>query len=707
MAKMVDYETIRVAIFSSITKGDNVPIILYDNKGMIEKLNIANQSFLNGLVVYECRTKNKLTLGVDYSVGIESFGMVPLNVNDMVFKDDFDDLYYYDGDDLGATYSKKQTTFKVWAPLASKVVLMIRKGEETFQTYKMNREDKGVYTLTLKGDYDGYKYRYQVTNSGTTNNVIDPYGKGSDANGRHSVVIDLNKTKINLYKDVPQVCKNYVDATIYELHVRDFTINPCTSIKNKGKFLGLIEEGIKTPNGNPVGFDYLKSLNITHVQILPVLDYKTVDELDTDKKYNWGYDPQQYFSLEGSYSTDPNDAYSRIIEFKKVVQAFHKAGLKINLDVVYNHVYDYQLSNFERLVPNYYFRRYKNGLISNGTGCGNDLASERKMVRKMIIDSLCYLLKEFEIDGYRFDLLGITDIETMKLAEKKLREIDPYVMLYGEGWDMATELPSNKKCTIYNSFQTPTIGFFNDFFRDTLRGSNFGGASGYLLGNTGLKNAFKFAMSGSVLEMDYFKPRFINPNQSINYVECHDNCTLFDKIEDYCGKNLPLKDKLQIVNLVNGTIACSVGVPFYHAGQEIGQTKYHQDNTYNMGDKYNMFRWDLLDEREENYKYFKSILSYRLSIRDRKLTTTEEVKKKVRFFDFDNVALFAEKVELDDGKYKECIFAINPTNTTAYVELPDYYKYIIGIAGELKGDAVYGKNIILENHCLNVFIKER
>ena len=708
-AKLINYNTIKIVLFSSVGKADNVPINLYDNHGFLEKLLISNQSFLNGLVVYECKTKNKIELGNDYYIAIESFGMIPLNVNDLVFSEGFNELYYYDKDDLGATYTKERTTFKVWAPLASKVILMLKKDNEKFKTYKMERIEKGVYTITMEGDLDGYKYRYQVTNSGITTISIDPYGKSSDANGKNSVVIDLNKTKINMYSNVPKTYSNNVDTVLYELNVRDFTIDEHSNIKNRGKYLGLTEEGTKTIKGNPTGLDYLKSLNITHVQLLPVLDFKTVDEENPDKTYNWGYDPYQYFTLEGSYSTNPNDPYSRIIEFKKMISALHKAGLRVNLDVVYNHVYDYQMSTFEKIVPNYYFRRQKNGLLCNGSGCGNDFASEKPMCRKLILDSLTYLLKEFEVDGFRFDLFGLTDIETTKEILTTLKKINPHVMIYGEGWDMATELPYDKKTTIYNSFKIPEVAFFNDTYRDVVGGSNFGGSKGYALGNLALKNGFQFSLMGSIIDHFEYKARFENANQSINYVECHDNKTIFDKIDDYCGKDVELSEKLRILNLINGTIALSIGVPFYHAGQEIGLTKFQVDNTYNKGDKYNMFRWYLLDERYDNYLYFKSLLDYRRNVVKNKEYAKDCVIKNTGFKEFNNdsFAFLINNVEVEENRIEEYLVAFNVTNENKYNDLGDYYKAIIGVAGQLKNSDIYTRNIILEDKCLNCFYKRK
>ena len=452
-AKLIDYNTIRIAIFSNMAKPKNVPFQLIVDGEFSENLNVVKQSFLSGISIYECKPKYPITLGKNYIIQCRDFGSAPLNVNDATSFEYFDDEYYYDGDDLGATYRKESTTFKVWAPLASKVSLFIRKNSnEPFASFKMQRKSAGVYEITLNGDYDGYFYRYQVTNSGLSFITTDPYGKASSANGKDSAVIDFSKTKIDLYNEDLPIYKHYTDTIIYELHVRDFTIDKTTNIVNKGKYLGLTEENRFTAYGNPAGLDYIKSLGITHVQLLPIYDYKTVDELNPDSSYNWGYDPQQYFCPEGSYSTNPNDPYARVIELKKMIQSFHKDKIKVNMDVVFNHVYNYEFSVFEKIVPNYYFRKNRNGTLCNGSGCGNDLATERKMVRKMIIDCLTFWVKEYGIDGYRFDLMGLIDIDTMKLVVKKVRELKEDAMIYGEGWDMGTNLASDKKTSILNSF---------------------------------------------------------------------------------------------------------------------------------------------------------------------------------------------------------------------------------------------------------------
>ena len=709
-ANLVDYRTIRIAIFSENQKSEHNPFVLIVDDEKYIRLEISKQNFLSGLCLYECKVPQKIELGHNYVIQTRDFGTCPLNVNEATSFLDFDEEFYYDGDDLGATYTKEKTTFKVWAPLASKVSLFIKKDlNSKFVTYKMTRGEKGVYSITLDGDCDGYFYRYSVTNSGLTILTTDPYAKGSSANAKDSAVINFERCKVDLHNDVPSKLEKYQDAIIYELHVRDFTIDSHTNIENKGKYLGLVEEGRTTDNGNPAGLDYLKFLGISHVQLLPIYDYKTVDELNTEKTYNWGYDPWQYFVPEGGFSLSPNDPYSRIIETKKMISALHKAGIKVNMDVVFNHVYNYEFSSFESIVPNYYFRKNKNGTLCNGSGCGDDLDTSRKMVRKLIIDAIKFWVNEYGIDGYRFDLMGLIDIDTILEAKKVVRSIKPDAMIYGEGWDMQTNLPSDKKCTIYNSFKTPEIAFFNDSFRDIVRGNNSlknDCYPGYALGNTSFIEGFKFALLGSSVSYCY-PPRFINPNQSINYCECHDNCTLFDKIQTIYP-NLGVDSQLDILKLVNSMICFSFGVPFFHAGQEIGLSKKFKDNTYNSGDEYNKFRYDVLDERFECARYLKSIIEAKVSCRAlfKDIVNSHDIETHNAFVNLENGAL-GFKVKVNYYDVEEIYLIVNPTNNKLLVDLGGYYLVYVGSGGYLKNSTVYTQNVIIKPFSSNIFIKKK
>jgi pullulanase len=687
-AKLASYETIAVFIFSEVRKPNSAKIKLIKNDEEITDLQIVKQSFINGLEFYECRPKNKIELGNEYAISIESFGVTPLVMDDATSFKNFDDEYFYSGDDLGFTYSNEKTTWKVWAPLASKVVLFIKKDDEPFQTFKMVRGEKGVYSITLYGDYENFKYRFQVVNSCYTTLVTDPYAKASTANGKDSVVIDFDKTKIDMYDENLKKYQNYVDTIIYELNVRDFTIDDCTNIEHKGKFLGLVEGSKVTKGGHPCGYDYLKSLNITHVQLLPIFDFKTVDELNPDKSYNWGYDPQQYFVPEGSYSTDPNDGYSRVLECKKMISELHKAGLKVNMDVVYNHVYNYDQSVFEKIVPNYYFRKQQNGLLSVASGCGNELDTARPMVRKLIIDSILFWVKEYDIDGLRFDLMGLIDIDTIEKISRLCKNIKSDFMIYGEGWNMPSSLEESKRCTILNAFKVPNVAFFNDTYRDIVRGpSGFGkNDPGYMLGNLNYKEGFKFVLLGSCV--DYCFPRkFLSANQSINYVECHDNVTLYDKITS-TSKNMDENYVYRIINSINATISLSFGVPFYHAGQEIGLTKQNKDNTYNSGDEFNKFDWAILDKRYDMYLYFRSILAFRN--KREKTFDSKLIEKNNYFINYDKGALgFRTNKLFESEPHVDYIFAFNPNNCDVSIKLDDYYIIVCPLVGYIENSFLY------------------
>ncbi len=701
-AKLYENNIIKVMIFSEIEKLENEPILLVINNDTFVKLDIIKCSFLNGNVIYECHTDVKIKLGNSYYISIKDFGTVPLNVNDCTDFKDFDEKYAYYGDDLGATYFKDHTEFKLWAPLASKVVLLVRKNlEDKFESFVMDRLERGVYSISLKGDYDGYFYRYKITNSGLTFVTTDPYGKGSSANGKDSAVINFDKIHIDLNNDKLPILNNELDAIVYELHIRDFTIDKSTTIENKGKYLGLAEEGRKTKQGNPAGLDYLKMLGVTHVQILPMYDYKTVDELNTDKTYNWGYDPQQYFTPEGGYSLHPNDPYSRIIELKTMVANLHKNGIKVNMDVVFNHVYDYHNNVFEKVVPNYYFRKTKNGRISNDSFCGDDLDSKRPMVRKMIIDALTFWMKEYGIDGYRFDLLGLMDIETANLAYNAIKNIKSDAMVYGEGWDMAHSLNPSERTTFLNASKVKGIGFFNDSFRDIIKGNNNGTTKGYLAGNIDYLEGFKFSFMGSVVDYCFCK-KFDNVYQSINYVECHDNYTLFDCLSK---NNKNVDEVLRIIKTISLIILLSYGISFYHAGQEIGLSKKNEDNTYNMGDKYNMFDYSMLDERFNMALFMSSIIRFKKTIHYTHKLTSKYISNNVYFINLDNGGLMIKLKELGD-KYKDVIIIINPTPKAIKLELEGYYSGLVLNAGMIETSSLIVKTVFMNPYEVNVFAKK-
>lgn len=704
-AKLLAENKIRITIISTLTKPDHSPILLMKDETNTVALKVDKVTKMNMMAVYECTPPYLIELGHRYNIYIEPYGICSLDVSDTLYADDFDTKYFYGGNDLGITYSKESTTFVLWAPQSSYVLLKISKDGKNFTYHQMNRELKGIFRLTLKGDYNKALYNYVIENNGVVRVATDPYAISSTANGRNSVVVDLNSIDIDLENDVPDKLNKYTDAVIYELHVRDFTINKNTNIVHKGKFLGLVEEGRKTTDGKPAGLDYLKYLGVTHVQLLPIYDYKTVDEESPDTKYNWGYDPQQYFVPEGSFSTNPNDGYSRVVELKKMVKKLHHNNIKVIMDVVYNHMYEYATTNLEATVPGYYFRRHPNGTMSNGSFCGDDLATEKKMVSKYIVDCCIHWIKTYGIDGFRFDLMGIIDKFTLMKIYKEAIKIKPDFMIYGEGWNMPTFLPDEMKSSMNNAFALPKIGFFNDTFRDLVKGPTSEHefyVPGYCTGDFSYREGFKFAYCGSSIHYVY-NPKFVNATQSLNYVECHDNGTLYDKIVA-CKYLTDDKEIFRVLKQVNTVTMFAFGIPFIHMGQEIGLSKNMHQNTYNKGDKYNQMRYDLVDQRFKLVDYMRDLIAFRKKATFMHEYQPEAIKKLINFIDLDSGALLIKynKVDFDDEKVDIYMF-INPGDDTVYYDSELDLEVIFGENGNYEKSKKLYKNLIISPHSVSLY----
>ncbi|MBE6127008.1 MAG: type I pullulanase [Erysipelotrichaceae bacterium] len=603
-AKLVQPDLIRLVVFSSLSWERIEPTLIVDGVAR-QKLTPTRLNTLSTLAIADFRLDAPLELGRSYFLCMAQYGSVALDVTDATYFPDFDERFFYDGDDLGAVYSKKETRFALWAPLASKVILGYRDSpKEPFQPVNMIRTDAGVFRCVLKGDHAGAEYHYYVTNSEVTHRTPDPYAKASIANGRESVVADFSRLKEDFHRECLPVCESYSDAVIYETHVRDFTIHSGTNIVHKGRFLGMVEQGRKTKGGNPAGLDYLLSLGVTHVQLLPIYDYKTVDEEHPETGYNWGYDPYQYFVPEGSYASVLLDPLSRIRDCKKMVAEFHKHGLRVIMDVVYNHVFEYEKSTFERIVPNYYFRHRNNGKMANTSGCGDDLASERPMVRKLIVDACKWWIDEYGIDGFRFDLMGIIDCDTLKeISAYGLAKHKSFI-LYGEGWNMGGEV-KQPLGHMGNYRLLPEYGFFNDFYRESLKE--------YFCENRGVTGNVENVLVGSCTDFNV-GAKFLSANQTVNYVECHDNGTIFDHFARRRG-DLSEEERLRLVEAINAAVIFSIGIPFIHMGQEIGLTKYGEDNTYNKGDHFNQMDYALLDKRFDMSKRLAEAIKLRKNLR--------------------------------------------------------------------------------------------
>ena len=702
-AKLISWRKINVVLFTDIPRPSSVNITLYKNNRVYKSEKVSRINSVVQLYFFDIALDEDYELGATYRLLVSTLPAVEVDSSDAVDFPDFDDKYAYDGDDLGSIYSKKETSFTVWAPLATSMLLKLidLKGHESL--LKMNREGN-VYRLKVAGDLLNYKYHYIVTNAGVTYEVNDPYAKGTSLNSEYSVVIDydllLKKHRISPKTKV----ENYVNALIYETHIRDINEGNFNNVVNKGKYLGFVETGRKTKGGHPAGLDYIKYLGVTHVQIQPILDFNSLDDKNTKNWYNWGYDPISFFAIEGSYSLKPEDAYTRLEEFRTMVDELHKNDLRLVVDVVYNHIYRYEDNALEKLVPHYYFRKRRNGLLANASGCGDDVASERKMARKIIVDSVKYLFSHFDIDGLRFDLMGLMDIKTIDECYNAAKAVKEDVVFYGEGWEMGEELPPEQRANKANSALQPNYAFFNDTYRDIIKGpsSPFNlHEKGFICGNTDYKFGVDFAFHASVLNLSY-KPIFISANQSLNFIECHDNNTLYDKLL-VSNKEEEEKTLLDRVTLANSILLLSFGIPFIHMGQEIGLSKDGLDNTYNVTNVNNL-DYRLVDERFDMVNRFRlmNILSRKLAYRN--LFKKEDLDKFFEISHWDNgvYALTARNKNVICQE-KEFVILINPTSKSITFELDDYYTVV---EGECKGHEIKTKNCFLPGCNLIMLFKK-
>ena len=554
-----------------------------------------------------------LDISKEYTVEIEGYGRRNALPTEIFDSQAFIDNYTYDGDDLGATIlADGKTQFKVWAPTASEVVLCLYEngdGGEAFAKVPMERQDKGVW-CALYACGSGTYYTYLVSTASGTQEAVDPYAWTTGVNGNRGMVLDLDSTDPAGFENDSYVAlKSYSDAVIWEVHVRDFS-NKIADSAYPGKYLAFTETGLKNSDGIPVGVDYLKALRITHVHLQPVYDYATVDETRLDEpQFNWGYDPKNYNVPEGSYSTDPYHGEVRVTEFKRMVQGLHNAGLGVVMDVVYNHTYDIN-SSLNKIVPYYYYRYNTSGVPSNGSGCGNETASERTMYRKFMVDSLRHWLTEYHLDGFRFDLMAIHDIETMAQIEKMVHEINPNAIIYGEGWaGGSVAIDGSKQATQGNiSKVTATkdaagsIAVFNDSIRDGLKGSVFSLITrGYINGAPSKEAANKviFGLNGG--KSTTGTSWSVKNAMVINYMSAHDNYTLWDKLE--ASNPDATRDQLLAMNRLGATIMMiSKGTPFMLAGEEMLRTKDGDGNSYMSSDAINNIDWDALKADSDEYR---------------------------------------------------------------------------------------------------------
>ena len=691
LAGMTDFHKIQYNITpkTAITSYKQVKVYEGDKELTILEISNMGREVTSGIIEVE----ETLDISKNYRVVIEGYGekaVVPTSVFDSKY---FIENYTYDGDDLGAVINGNNTTFKVWAPTASKVVLnLFTSGHEgnAYKSVDMTKGDRGVWSYTENCGHGTY-YTYTVTTSVGTQEAVDPYAKAAGLNGNRGMVVDLSRTNPDGWgAEFSTGIQTYSDAVIWEVHVRDFS-NKIASSNYKGKYLAFTERGLVNEYGQSVGVDYLVNLGITHVHLLPVYDYATVDEANPDSQFNWGYDPKNYNVPEGSYSTNPYDGEVRIREYKQMVQALHQAGIGVVMDVVYNHTYDAN-SSFNKIVPYYYYRYTATGANSSASGCGNDTASERYMFGKFMVDSVSYWAEEYDLDGFRFDLMGLHDLATMQEVENAIHTINPEAIIYGEGWTMGATIDNSPMA---NQGQISKIvplegaiggiAVFNDAIRDGLKGSVFTSTSkGYISGNGA--NSWSNVLFGIKGGMGTGMSWEVKNAMVVNYMSAHDNNTLWDKLLLSNGNNT-VEERLAMNRLGATLLMISKGTVFFQAGEEMLRTKNGDENSYKSSDAINNIDWSVLKEGSNEYEM---MLYYQELIR---------IRQTYSIFRTNNTAI-AANTSLGDGKVDITIdnhqgskarVIANPTGEAmTYSVSGDWYMVVNGVSVMASPEAVNG-----------------
>lgn len=678
--------------FNEITVTTNVPFHIKERKIEIEGIKIKNISpydINSGNITNKVKiiTEQKIDLKQTYKVKIENVADTYTEIGKVIRSEEFDHSFYYGGNDLGNIYTPQHTKFRVWAPTASEAKLVTYKkwNDKIGTEINMQQSEKGTWKAELTGNQKGLFYTYKVKIGDKWAEAVDPYARAASVNGDKGAVVDLEDTNPKKWKtNKKPKFKNPEDAIIYELHVRDLSIQPESGIKHKGKYLGVTEKGTRGPKDVKTGLDHMKDLGVTHVQLLPIFDYASVNEENLNEpQYNWGYDPKNFNVPEGSYSTNPYEPTVRITELKQMIQTLHDNNLRVVMDVVYNHMYNAAESNFHKLVPGYYYRYNEDGTFANGTGVGNDTASERKMMRKFMVDSVTYWAKEYNLDGFRFDLMGIHDYETMNEIRKAVSQIDPSIILHGEGWDLNTPLAAELKANQKNAEKMKGIAHFNDNIRDGLKGSVFEEKeNGFVNGKENMEDRIKKGITAGI-NYDINSSTYQDPEQVLTYVEAHDNHTLWDKLE-LTNPSDSEEVRKQMHKLSSSILLTSQGIPFLHAGQEFMRTKYGDHNSYKSPDSINQMDWLRRAAFNNEVDYMKGLIELRKKYTAFRMTSAEQIKKYITFIDVPkNVVAYSIKGNGNKNEY--FMVAHNANREAADITLPSKGPWKVLVDGKQAG----------------------
>lgn len=667
--------------------------------GISDGMSVMSVTPLNGSTSSASRLALNLdmdvSLGKSYTVTHPKFGQTKTTPGQIMNSDGFNSRYTYAGDDLGNSYTPQQTQFRVWAPTATRVDLVTYASASSTPgegvVTHMDPAEKGTWTTTVKGNLNAAIYNYRVTVGNVEREAVDPYVRATTINGIRGVVVDLAKTNPKSWSSAkPAFSGKPTDAVIYELHIRDLSMDPSSNIPvtHRGKYLALTDVKTTTSKGSPTGVNAIKDLGVTHVELLPVFDYASVDE--SSPSFNWGYDPQNYNVPEGSYSTNPSNPQTRISELKSAIQALHDDKLRVMMDVVYNHVFNASDFSEEKIVPGYFFRTNADGSLANGSGVGNDVASERPMVRKFIVDSVKYWATQYHFDGFRFDLMGILDITTMQQVRKALDQIDPSILIIGEGWDMGT-LATADRANQKNIASLTGIAAFNDELRDGIKGSVFDSADqGYVSGKVSQIDHVRVGIVGNINYSSALDGRWTtkDPSQSVNYVESHDNLTLFDKLK--ASVKTTDSVKIEALDRLSSSIAIlAQGVLFMQAGQEFLRSKNGDSNSYKSDDTINSLKWNLRTKNAATVSYFRGLIELRKAHPSFRMSSSSQVRKNLAFLKEPNnvIAYHLNGNALKDS-WKAIVVAHNPNSAAVTVTLPSKGNWKIVVQGARAGTKV-------------------
>ncbi|PEF32919.1 type I pullulanase [Bacillus wiedmannii] len=680
--------------FNEITVTTNIPFHIKERNIEIEGIKIKDISPYDrnsGNITnkFKIITEQKIDLKQSYKVKIENVADTYTEIGKVIRSEEFDHSFSYGGNDLGNIYTPQHTKFRVWAPTASEAKLVTYKkwNDKIGIEVNMQQGEKGTWKAELKGDQKGLYYTYKVKIGDKWTEAVDPYARAASVNGDRGAVVDLEETNPKKWKaNKKPKLNNPEDAIIYELHVRDLSIQPESGIKQKGKYLGVTEKGTRGPEGVKTGLDHMKDLGVTHIQLLPIFDYASVNEETLkEPQYNWGYDPKNFNVPEGSYSTNPYEPTVRITELKQMIQTLHDNNLRVVMDVVYNHMYNAAESNFHKLVPGYYYRYNEDGTFANGTGVGNDTASERKMMRKFMVDSVTYWAKEYNLDGFRFDLMGIHDYETMNEIRKAVNQIDPSIILHGEGWDLNTPLAAELKANQKNAEKMKGIAHFNDNIRDGLKGSVFEEKeNGFVNGKENMEDRIKKGITAGI-DYDINSSTYQDPEQVLTYVEAHDNHTLWDKLE-LTNPGDSEEVRKQMHKLSSSILLTSQGIPFLHAGQEFMRTKYGDHNSYKSPDSINQMDWLRRATFNNAVDYMKGLIDLRKNYSAFRMTSAEQIKKQVSFINAPkNIVAYSIDSKGNGNKNEYFMVAHNANRENVDITLPSKGPWKVLVDGKQAG----------------------